>query len=340
MKILVTGAGGFIGNSLAHTLATQGHQIIAMVRKTSADLVAHQNIEYVKDDITDFVSIAEAVKDCEQVYHVAGYAKLWAADRKTFFDINVSGTENVLKASMEAGVKKLVYTSSCAVFGPSLLSPITENDPRITAFTNDYDLSKFFAETAVKEYCTKGLNAVIVNPSRVYGPGLTTHVNMISKFVLKARKGKTVFVPYIKNVIGNYAYIDDVVNGHIQAMAKGRSGERYIIGGENLDYGQVFQIVKDEIPSARLITLPARAVRVWGNLELIRYKLTGKKPTFTPDAAKRYLQDAAFDCTKAISELGYSITGFREGIRNIYAEKAPQTTGRTSIFMQPIHQHN
>ncbi|MET0243835.1 MAG: SDR family NAD(P)-dependent oxidoreductase [Flavitalea sp.] len=340
MKILVTGAGGFIGNRLAETLAAQGHHINAMVRNLPSAAVKDPNISYIKGDITDHSSVINATTGCDQVYHVAGYAKLWAAERKTFFNVNVTGTENVLKAALSEGVKKVVYTSSCAVFGPSLLTPITENDPRITAYTNDYDLSKLFAESTVKEYCAKGLNAVIVNPSRVYGPGLTTHANMISKLVLKARAGRPVLVPYIKNVIGNYAYIDDVVNGHIRAMLKGRTGERYIVGGENLSYEEVFKIVKEEIPSARLIPLPASAVKLWGNFELLKHRLSGSEPKFTPDAAKRYLQDAAFDCSKAINELGYNITGFREGIRNTGNTPQTQTKGRTSIFMQTSHQHN
>ncbi|MHA4844174.1 NAD-dependent epimerase/dehydratase family protein [Flavitalea antarctica] len=314
MKIFITGASGFIGDHLSKKLADGGHQVHALVRNELPARQRHPDIRYFMGDITQPKTIQKAIAGCEQAYHVAGYAKLWAARRRTFYDINVTGTENVFQAAFENGVKKVVYTSSCAVFGPSLNTAITESDPRITAFNNDYDLSKFLAESSVREFCKKGIEGVIVNPSRVYGPGLATHANMITKMLTQCLRGKFVFMPGIKNVIGNYAYIDDVVQGHINAMEIGKCGERYIVGGENLSYDQVIKIIREEIASARLVPLPAFAVKAWGYVELLKHKLTGADPKFTPAAATRYLQNAAFDCSKAINEIGYSITGFREGI--------------------------
>jgi nucleoside-diphosphate-sugar epimerase len=316
MKIFITGASGFIGDRLSKKLADCGHEVHALVRNELPARQRHKDILYFKGDITQPATIQEAIEGCEQVYHVAGYAKLWAARRKTFYDINVTGTENVFEAALENGVKKVVFTSSCAVFGPSLKTALTETDPRITAYNNDYDLSKFIAENSVREYCKKGIEAVIVNPSRVYGPGLSTHANMITKMLTQCLRGRFVFMPGIKNVVGNYAYIDDVVQGHINAMAMGKCGERYIIGGENLTYEQVIAIIKHEITNARLIPLPAGAVKVWGYFELLKHKLTGTDPKFTPAAATRYLQNAAFDCSKAVNEIGYTITSFRVGIIN------------------------
>jgi len=315
MKIFITGASGFIGNELAMKLADHGNEIHALVRREPESTRKHKGITYFRGDITDPPSIQRAIKNCEEVYHVAGYAKLWAKRRRTFFDINVTGTENILRASLENNIRKLVFTSSCAVFGPSLRTPITETDPRITSFNNDYDLSKFIAEKAVHEYCNKGLETVIVNPSRVYGPGLTTHANMITKMILRCMKGQWVLMPGINKVIGNYAFIDDVVNGHMLAMEKGVCGERYIIGGENLSYQQLIEIIKDEIRQPKIIPLPAKAVIGWGYIELMKNKLTGREPKFTPKSVDRYLRDAAFDCSKAINGIGYGITGFRDGIR-------------------------
>jgi nucleoside-diphosphate-sugar epimerase len=316
MKIFITGASGFIGDHLSKKLADSGHQVHALVRNELPARQRHTDIRYFIGDITQPSTIQKAIAGCEQAYHVAGYAKLWAARRKTFYDINVTGTENVFEAALENGVKKVVYTSSCAVFGPSLKTAITESDPRITAFNNDYDLSKILAETSVREFCKKGIESVIVNPSRVYGPGLSTHANMITKMLTQCLRGKFVFMPGVKNVVGNYAYIDDVVQGHINAMEIGKCGERYIVGGENLSYDQVIRIIREEITSAKLIPLPAFAVKAWGYIELLKHRLTGSDPKFTPAAATRYLQNAAFDCSKAINEIGYSITGFRQGISN------------------------
>jgi len=316
MKIFLTGVSGFIGDRLARTLVNQGHEIHALVRKQLPVNQQCAGITYFEGDITSPGTIAAAMMGCEQVYHVAGYAKLWAKQRRTFFDINVTGTENVLNAAVSAGVRKLVYTSSCAVLGPSLKTPLTESDPRITAFNSDYDLSKYLAENTVRDYCRKGLDAVIVNPSRVYGPGLTTHANMITNMLRRCLKGQYVMMPGIPNVIGNYAYIDDVVNGHINAMKFGKAGEKYIVGGENLTYEAVIQIIKEELRTPRLIALPAVAIKFWGYIELMKYSLTGADPKFTPSAAGRYLQNAAVDCSKAINEINYPVTAFRQGIRN------------------------
>jgi nucleoside-diphosphate-sugar epimerase len=314
MKIFITGANGFIGDRLAGRLAAAGHEIHALIRHPVAGSQPHQNIRYFVGDITQPATLQSAIADCDQVYHIAGYARLWAARRRTFFDINVTGTENVLKAALDCGVKKVVYTSSCAVFGPSYQTPISESDPRISAFSNDYDLSKYLAEKVVIDYCSKGLDAVIVNPSRVYGPGKATHANMITQMLMRCLNHQFVLMPGISHVIGNYAYVDDVVRGHINAMKYGEAGERYIVGGENLSYAQVISIIREELENTRLVPLPAAAVKAWGYVELLKYRLTGRQPKFTPMAARRYLQNAAFDCSKAITAIDYSITGFRQGI--------------------------
>ncbi len=314
MKIFITGASGFIGHRLTEQLVAEGHEVNALIRQPQATDLP-DNICIYKGDITDEKVVHKAMQGCEQVYHIAGYAKLWAPTRKTFYDINVSATKNVLEAARRHGVQKLVYTSSCAVFGPSLKTPLTESDPRITAYDHDYDLSKQLAENMVRGYARQGLPAVIVNPSRVYGPGPVTHANMITKMLIACLKGRPVLMPGIPHVIGNYAFVEDVVNCHILAMKHGRSGERYIAGGENLTYADVIAIVKEKVGKTRLLPLPASAVKTWGYLQLLKHQLTGAPPAFTPEAAQRYLQNAAFDCSKAINELGYQVTSFREGIQ-------------------------
>jgi nucleoside-diphosphate-sugar epimerase len=316
MRIFVTGASGFIGNKLAWKLADQGHEVHTLVRNRSAvQELAHPRITVFFGDVRSAETIEPAIAGCEQVYHIAGFAKLWARKPQIFYDVNVKGTENVLTLALKHHVKKLVFTSSCAVFGPSLKEPIIEEDPRITAYKNNYDLSKYMAEALVRDYAQRGLYSVIVNPSRVYGPGLQTHSNTITRMVSRAIEGKWVLMPGIRNVVGNYVFIDDVVEGHIQAMKNGLSGERYILGGENVSYSDVISIVKQEIRNARIIPLPVAAVKGWGYIELLKNRITGNDPLFTPESVGRYLQNAAFNCQKAKQQLGYSITGFREGIQ-------------------------
>ena len=315
-KIFITGATGYIGYQLAKKLASGGHSIHALIRRQSdVALFQNPNIKVFYGDITMPETIREAIKGCEYVYHVAAYAKLWAKDPSVFYEINVRGTSNVLREALQAGVKKLVYTSSTAVFGPSLNPLVCEKDPRMISFRNDYDLSKQLAEYLVKEHAQKGLFSVIVNPSRVYGPGLLSYSNAFCRMLLDCVKGKFVFVPGVKNVQANYAFIDDVVDGHIKAMRRGISGEKYILGGENITYEEVLRIVKNEIKKIHLIPMSLTAMEVLGYIELIKNKLTGKEPLITPGAAKRYFLNSSFSCQKAIMQLGYSITPFAEGLK-------------------------
>lgn len=153
MKILITGATGYIGNKLAHVLAGKGHTIHAFVRsKNSKGLLQHPNIRIFEGDILDTESLTAAMKGCRQVYHAAGFVRLWAKDPAIFYKQNVGGTNNVLEVALHEGVSKLVYTSSCGVWGPCDDHLLIENDPRTESFDNDYDLSKYLAERSVKEY--------------------------------------------------------------------------------------------------------------------------------------------------------------------------------------------
>ena len=146
MKIFVTGATGYIGNQLAISLANEGNEVTALVRSPEKEnSLQHPNIRLVRGDITNYEAVFNAMKAASHVYHVAGYARLWAPDCSIFYTINVEGTRNVLKAAKELGVTKMVHTSSTAVFGPTGNRPATEESPRIAPFDNDYDLSKHLA---------------------------------------------------------------------------------------------------------------------------------------------------------------------------------------------------
>jgi nucleoside-diphosphate-sugar epimerase len=228
----------------------------------------------------------------------------------------VQGTENILEQALDLGVKKLLYTSSCAVFGPSYKVPICEKDPRTIGYGNDYDLSKCLAESKVREYSHRGLFAMIVNPSRVYGAGLQTTSNAITAMLLKGLRGHMIFIPGCSRVISNYAFIDDVVKGHILAMQKGISGEQYILGGENISYGEFYKLISNLISRPRLIKLSSGILKGLGWIQSLRSTLTGIEPLFTSSIINRYLNNMSVSSSKAIRQLNYQITPFREGIQN------------------------
>ena len=204
MKILVTGATGYLGHQLTLTLAERGNSVQVLVRNPlSANIPSHKNIVVFTGDITNRQSIKSAMRGCEQVYHTAALVKIFAANAADFYKVNVEGTQHLLAEALCAGVKKFVFTSSCGVLGTSVLEPKCENDPRTTGFENDYEFTKFIAESLVKEYIYKGLVTVIVSPSKVYGPGIETHPVSVNHLIQRFIKGRATFIPSPGKLLAN-----------------------------------------------------------------------------------------------------------------------------------------
>jgi len=317
MKILITGATGYIGYKLAMEAARRNYTVHILVRDLQSPLLPeHPNIIKFKGDITDKGSVMAAMRNCDKVMHAAAIAKLSAKDNSIFYSVNVEGTRNMLDAALVSGIKKFVFTSSGAVIGPSGKYPMSENDPRITAFENDYEISKHWAEELVKEYCRRGLFAIIVAAPRVYGPGHECNgntMNMLLKSILSLRLA---FVPSCDKVVANYAFVDDVVNGHFLAMEKGLGGEKYILGGENLSYRSFFQTIKQNTgKNIRLIPMPRLLIKLWSFLYMCICNLLKKETHISPKVIDRLAQNRALSSDKAVRQLGYSITPFSEGIQ-------------------------
>lgn len=315
MKIFITGATGFIAAGLAKKLADQGDTIHALVRDFSKTThLKHKNIRLFRGDVNDVPSIRQAITGCERVYHCAAYAKFWAKDRNEFYKVNLEGTNNILEQSVTHNISKVVFTSSTSVLGQSLSRPLTEKDLRIQAYENDYDLSKLLAEQQVKEYSEKGLFCVIVNPSRVYGPGPFSCSNDIARLLYDALTGKQIVIPPGGECRNNYAYVEDVVEGLVRAMQYGASGERYILGGENITFKQVLEIVAGLVGKLHVIKLPLNIIKLAGCFDLIKARLTGSFPAFKAKMLDHYFISTAFSCDKAQAELGYNITPFQKGM--------------------------
>lgn len=317
MKILITGATGYIGHKLAMEAARRNYTVHILVRDVESPLLpVHPNIKVFKGDITDKESVIAAMKDCSNVMHAAAIAKLSAKDNSIFYSVNVEGTRNMLDAALQLGVKKFVFTSSGAVIGPSGKYPMSENDPRIIAFENDYEISKHWGEELVKEYSRRGLFAIIVAAQRVYGPGHECNGNTMNVMLKRILSTKMAFVPSCDNVVANYVFIDDVVTGHFLAMEKGLGGEKYILGGENLSYRSFFQQIKNAAgKNIRLIRIPKFLIKLWSVLHVIICGLLKRETHISPKVVDRLAQNRALSADKAKRQLGYSITPFAEGIQ-------------------------
>lgn len=313
----MTGATGFIGRKLCFELAQTGHHVKALCRNTEHPyLMRHPNIEPVKGDILLPDTLNKAMESCTQVYHTAAMAKMWCRNQHDFLETNVTGTRNVLLAAQQAGIARVVYTSTCGVWGPTLKYPLTEDEPRIVGFPIAYERTKYLAELEVNKFVEQGMDVVTVNPSRVFGEGPITDSNTVSKMISGYLKGKWRIIPGDGGQVSNYAYLDDVVNGHIAAMEKGLTGNRYILGGEDISFDQFFSTLAEVSGVQRkMLKLPQKLIKFYSHLEALKTRLTGLAPVFLPEFADRLLFNQKYSSQKAAEQLGYTITPFDEAMR-------------------------
>ncbi len=321
-KVFVTGATGFIGTKLVNELVRKGHTVHALSRSSSnRSGLEHERIKIRLGDILDRESLEKGMGGCTQVYHLAAYAKNWSRDKSVFRRMNIDGMRNVFEAAKVAGIKRLVFTSTIVAFGPT--KPGVTGDekmPRITDhYYTEYEETKSQAEKEALAYASKKFPVVIVNPTRVYGPGKMTEGNSVSLMIDQYDRG---LVPILLNRgvnIGNYVFVDDLVRGHILAMEKGKVGERYILGGENVSLERVYRTV-DEVSGKKhfQMNLPPALAHLYAKEEQLKAEWFGIYPQITPGWVDTFLQDWAYSCAKAEKELGYVITPFKEGVRLTY----------------------
>jgi dihydroflavonol-4-reductase/farnesol dehydrogenase len=316
MKVLVTGATGFIGRQLTLALATAGYDVKALCRNTDHPyLIKHKNIEPVLGNILYKQSLARAMQGCSQVYHTAAIAKMWCRNPDDYHETNVNGTHIVLETAGLTGVKKVVYTSTCGVWGPTIKHPMTETDPRVTGFPIAYERTKYLAELEVQNFIKQGMQVVTVNPSRVYGQGPVTDSNTVGKMISGYLSDKWRIIPGSGQQVANYAFLDDVVAGHIAAMDKGISGERYILGGHDISFNDFFKTLQQVSgKQLGLIRIPLKAIKLYSRLQWLKTRLTGLPPVFLPEFAERLKYDQKYCSNKAVTYLGYNITPFAEGL--------------------------
>jgi nucleoside-diphosphate-sugar epimerase len=318
-RIFVTGATGFVGSRLLQTLLERGHSVWALARaESNREPARHERLHWVIGDILDRASLQAGLEGCTQVYHLAACAKNWVKDPSLFFKLNVEGTRNVLEAAGQAGARRIVYTSTIVVLGPTPTGVIGDEErPRSEPrFLTDYEETKAAAESAVRQLAVQGLPVVLVNPTRAYGPGRLTEGNAVSRMLDLYRRGRFPFLLNRGREVGNYALVDDLVEGHLLAMEKGRVGERYILGGENISLEGLFRLV-DELTGQRHLQLnlaPALG-RCYAALERRKAEWFGLHPQITPGWVETFLRHWAYSSAKAERELGYRITPLREGLR-------------------------
>jgi dihydroflavonol-4-reductase len=305
MRALVTGATGFVGSAVARALCQSGWQVRALVRANSDQRNLRQlPVELATGDLNDQGSLEKAASGCDGLFHVAADYRLGVADPSELYRNNVEGTRKVLAAARRAGVARIVYTSSVATIGlPADGSPGTEDTPSaLTDMIGHYKRSKFLAEELVRESVQAQAPVIIVNPSTPIGPG-DIKPTPTGQMVLDAAAGRT---PAYVDTGLNIVHVDDVAAGHLHAFERGRIGERYILGGENMSLREILTQI------CRLAARPPPRIRVPHSALLpIAYasealaRVTGRGTRVTVEAVRMARKRMYFSSEKAVRELGY-----------------------------------
>lgn len=314
MKILVTGANGFLGAHLVKKLVSQDFDVLAMIRKSS-DLGHLSNVKctLVYADILDYQSLLNCTENVEVLFHVAGAMSSSKKDKKKLFDTNVEGVKNILKVCRERHIKKLIHVSSVVAIGANL----KPSDPLLTEeswnrtcdfnFSN-YD-SKRMGEELVLEASKKNeIDAVVVNPGLIYGSGDARKI--IRKGNVLAAKGK---LPFYTSGGVNIVAVEDVVDGMISAMKVGRSGEKYLLTGSNITIKELLTTISHlAYAKAPSILLPTRLLR-W---MAVIHDFLGLKGELSRENIFSATTYHWYDHTKATRELNFHPRDYKEALAN------------------------
>ncbi|SRR5579885_2301827 len=318
MTTLVTGASGFVGSAVVRQLLDEGAPVRVLVRAGSDRRnLEGLNVGICEGDLRDPASLEAALKGCHALFHVAADYRLWTPRPRDLYSSNVEGTRNILRAAGEAGVERIVYTSSVATLGLNKDgSPADENTRvHVADMIGHYKRSKFMAEEVVREMVrTDRLPVVIVNPSTPIGPR-DIKPTPTGRVIRDAARGR---IPAYVDTGLNIVHVDDVAAGHLLAFRRGRIGERYILGGENLRLKEILtRIAALTGRKPPRIRLDQDLLMPFAYLAQGIARLTGGwEPQLTVDGLKMSRKLMFFSSRKAETELGYHARPAQEALRD------------------------
>jgi len=310
-KILVTGATGFIGRYLAEQLLDAGHTVRVFVRRPEAlGSRIGPRVETVQGDLQDHQALRTAVRGADTVLHLAACARAWARDTSVFTDANVQAVDWLLGAAEDYGVRRLVHVST------ALTCPLTQpGGGRLERSLTPYERTKLDGERRVEAYAERGHHAVIVHPTRVYGPGPLNDANGVTRVVDLYMRGRFRVRIADGEARANYVHAADVARGIAAAAERGRTGRHYVLGGpSNVSMGEFLDLVAciSGVRRAVLPVPPAVALGVahlacaWGRL--------GGSTSLTPDWVRVFLADLPFEVRPAREDLGYAPRDLETGL--------------------------
>lgn len=313
--VLVTGASGFVGSAVAHALVERGFSVRVLIRPSTSRLnIAKLHCEPVLGDMRDQDSMVTALKGARYLFHVAADYRLWSRNPGEIERNNLKGVQATMGAALTTGVERIVYTSSVAALKPGVgaVDETSRHTPQ--SVIGSYKRSKLIAQREVERLIQeKDLPAVIVSPSTPIGPR-DIKPTPTGRIIVEAAAGR---MPAFVDTGLNLVHVDDVAQGHLLALDKGRIGENYILGGTDVllqtMLGDLAFLSGRRPPTLKLPRLPLFPL-AWGSQALARF--TGKEPFLTVDALKMSRYHMFFSSEKAKNELGYRARPYIEGLKD------------------------
>jgi dihydroflavonol-4-reductase len=315
MKVFVTGATGFIGASLVRELLREGYRVKALARPNSDRRNLNGlDLEICEGDLRDRKSLEEGMKGCETLFHAAADYRLWTRKPAEMYEINVGGTRNILEAALSQGVSRVVYTSSVGTLGnPG--NGVAGNETTPVTFADmvgHYKKSKFLAEREAETFIKRGLPLVIVNPSTPVGM-LDIKPTPTGRIIVDFLNRK---MPAYLDTGLNIIDVEDCAQGHILAASKGRIGEKYILGNENLTLQRIFAMLEKitGLPAPR-VKLPYTPILIAALVNEAISRCTGREPLIPLAGVQMARKFMFFDSTRAVHELGLPQRPVDEALR-------------------------
>lgn len=304
MTTLVTGAAGFLGSHVARQLVARGESVRVLLRPSSNNrAIADLPLEYVTGDLRDTASLDRALSGAKRVYHVAADYRLWAKNSQDIYDSNVGGTKNLLDAAKRAGVQQFIYTSTVATIAVDRPEhPNETTDSRLEEMVGHYKRSKWLAEREVLDAAKQGFPAVVAMPTTPVGPW-DWKPTPTGKIVLDFLNGK--MPGYVETGL-NFVGVEECAAGHILVAEKGKTGERYLLGAENLTLKQLLDTL------AKITGLPAPSMKIPHGLALgVAYaetafsRLIGREPQIPVEGVKIAQHMMFVNVSRTQKELGF-----------------------------------
>ena len=315
MKALLTGGTGFLGKNVARALVARGHEVRLLAREGS-NLAGLPAGEIVRGDVCDAASLRRAAEGCQAILHMAALVKMWVPEREVFDRVNVEGLRAALAASEAVGAR-LVYTSSFMAIGPTGAQPADESQIHPGhSFRNDYERTKAHADVVAREAAAAGRDVVLLYPGVVYGPGDRTAGNIVVNMIADHLRGRFPGIIGPGDRLWSYAFVEDVAAGHVDALEKGRAGERDLLAGENVSMNDFFRLLAEVsgVPAPRL-HIPYAAAGALGWMLYAWAELTGLEPLLTHEVVGVFREHWSYTSAKAQRDLGYRTTSLRDGLR-------------------------